>query len=156
MYLAVMEALRIGHFIEEMFKLKVWPIEVFGDNKSSIQIVNGTTGATATKYLATKFYLLQELAQEQKIKVEYVNTNVNRSDGMTKPLRNTKFKLLQKYCFEYMGFLDEQETGNVSAFNSNMVGCENRVSGNKAYNTNKEVETISEGRTGCLLKDENQ
>jgi len=120
MYLAVKEGLRIAYFIEEMFEINPWPIEVFGDNKSAIQIINGTTGATATKYLATKFYLLQQLSEEGKIKVRYIKTDENKSDGLTKPLGIKKFLKLSEYCFRSNYFFGEK-TGNVSVSDQGMV-----------------------------------
>ena len=114
LYNAVTKTLHLAYMLKEIFDCDVFPVHVHGDNMSSLQIVKGNNSKHSSKYLGTKYYALQQLEEEGKIKIHYVSTKDNRSDGMTKSLNERNFKKLMGYCFKWFSSYSKFiESGNV-------------------------------------------
>ena len=110
LYQAVTSCVHFGYMLKEVFKIDVFPIRVYGDNKSAIQIATGAAAGTSTKYLETKYHLLKQMVEEKLIIVKYVPTQRNRSDGLTKALGKVKFDKFLDDCygkFNYIVFNEE-------------------------------------------------
>ena len=87
MYNAVIVALYVKKLLIEMNQdIGNMPIKIYCDNQAAIKVAGDTMYAGKLRHIATKYYLLQELCKEGKLKVEYVNTSLNRADILTKAL----------------------------------------------------------------------
>ena len=82
-------------------------------NKSANQVAMGKAQGGMTKYIATKYHMMQQMADEGFIRIYYVSTKRNYADGMTKALGPLKFEKFVGYCFNWFDFVVfKKETGN--------------------------------------------
>jgi hypothetical protein len=72
-------------------------IRIFDDNQSCIKMSEGSKFSNRTKHIDTKYHFIKDLKDKEKIKVEYVCTEDNIADIMTKALSGERIKhLLRK------------------------------------------------------------
>ena len=82
-----------------MFPVKVFPVEVYVDNTAAKDLIIGNKQKGVTKYVATKFYLSEQLVEEGLIHFNYVKSEDNLSDAMTKQLPKPAFKKFKAEIF---------------------------------------------------------
>ena len=97
--MSILEAMKLGYFLEEVFDLKIWPIVLHGDNQASLSIINSLSSGHVTKYLGTKFFLVSDLIKEGKVISKFVKSELNPADGFTKALGKMKFEIFKNCCF---------------------------------------------------------
>ena len=91
LFVAAKESLFIAYLLEEVFMKKVFPIKMYCDNKAVVDILQEAGAAELTKYMATKFYKLQEWISRELIEVHKIASEENIADGFTKIPKNYKF-----------------------------------------------------------------
>jgi transposase InsO family protein len=84
---------RIAETLKETTKEKV---TVYTDSQSCIAMVKNEKYSNRTKHIDTKYHYVRELYTKREIELEYVNTEVNTADLLTKPLAGTRTTLLRK------------------------------------------------------------
>eukprot|EP00253_Pinus_taeda_P013081 PITA_13081 len=72
------------------------PISIFCDNTSAISISKNPVMHSKTKHIPIKYHFLQEKVLEQKVKLEYVPSNEQVVDILTKPLPRETFEYLRQ------------------------------------------------------------
>ena len=70
------------------------PTSVFLDNQGAIQSVKNPKFHKRTKHIETKYYLIREKNEQQKIDVSYINSKQQLADLLTKPLPHEAFQHL--------------------------------------------------------------
>ncbi len=119
-----MDCLHLGHLLKEVFKIDLFPINVYGDNKSSIVVAQGNGKNASTRYLGTKYFAMKQLIKEGLIKIHYVPSKENRSDGMTKSLPLPSFKKFQEYCCSWFAEnLFNNKMGNAICKKQHVEDC---------------------------------
>lgn len=64
------------------------------DNKSTISLVKNPVHHDRSKHIDTRYHLIREYAQNGQIEVEFIRTDEQLGDVLTKPLCKTKFQEL--------------------------------------------------------------
>ena len=77
LYYEVTNCIYFGHLLQEVFNINVFPITVYGDNKSANDVALGKAQGGITKYIAAKYRMLQQMAEEGFIRIHYVSTKCN-------------------------------------------------------------------------------
>lgn len=72
------------------------PITVYTDSQSSMEMVNNEKFSNRTKHIDTKYHYVKDAAGSNEIVLEYVNTEKNVADMLTKPLGSIKIESLRK------------------------------------------------------------
>ena len=74
------------------------------DNKSTISLIKNPVHHDRSKHIDTRFHLIREYVQAGQIGVEFIRTDEQLGDILTKPLPRVKF---QQLC-EKIGLLQVQ------------------------------------------------
>jgi len=96
---AAKEAIWIRHLLSELYSPLVlnYPIALFCDNKSAIELVKNVTFHSRTKHIAIRYHYIREAYNKGSILLDHRRTNDTPADIFTKPLiciKLTKFARL--------------------------------------------------------------
>ena len=69
---------------------------IFTDSQSCISMITNEKYSNKTKHIDTKYHYVRDLFTNKEINLQYVNTELNTADLMTKPLAGTKTSTLRK------------------------------------------------------------
>lgn len=72
------------------------PITVYTDSQSSMDMVENEKFSNRTKHIDTKFHYVKEAVNDKEIILEYVRTDENVADMLTKPLGTIKIEALRR------------------------------------------------------------
>lgn len=87
----VSECLFLGQMLSEILSINVFPINVFEDNQSCIKMAS-TMETKRTKHIDVRHHFLRECVEQEKIMLNYIPTENQQADVLTKALANPKFK----------------------------------------------------------------
>lgn len=87
----VRECLFLGQMLSEILSVNLFPINVFEDNQSCIKMAS-TMETKRTKHIDVRHHFLRECVEQEKIILNYVPTENQQADILTKALANPKFK----------------------------------------------------------------
>lgn len=94
-YMALFEAVREALWLKSLassIKIDISkPIVIFEDNNGCISIANNPTKHKKTKHIDIKYHFSREQVDKNVIKLNYIPTDQQVADGLTKPLAATKF-----------------------------------------------------------------
>jgi len=68
------------------------PIKIYIDNKSTIHITKNHLINQKSKHIDIRYHFIKELIENGKIQIEYIKSEDNPADGLTKYLNNTQMK----------------------------------------------------------------
>ena len=87
-----------GVYIQEEIKQ---PVAVFSDNQSAIKWATGERPpSTRAKHIDVKVHFIRDLVKDNVVSVEYVASEKNDADALTKPLGpNTLKMILERISF---------------------------------------------------------
>lgn len=88
---AAKEAMWLRTFLTELGFPQRMPTTIFVDNQAAINLGNSHEYHRRTKHIEVKHFFVREMVSKKHINLEYVNTNDNLADSLTKPLLATKF-----------------------------------------------------------------
>lgn len=83
-------------------------VKVFTDNQSCMAIVKNENFSNRTKHIDTRYHYIRSLVAEGRIYLEYVPTEMNVADLLTKPLGPGRIETLRKLA----GMVDNEELQN--------------------------------------------
>lgn len=92
------------------------PITIFTDSQSCMAMIKNEKFSGRTKHMETKYHYIREQVMIGRIKLEYVPTDVNIADLMTKPLGGVKTEALRK-----LAGLEDHQASSSKAFRHNEV-----------------------------------
>ena len=72
---------------------------IYSDSQSAISLVKNLTLHARTKHIDVQYHFVRDMVEDGKVKLEKVETLVNVSDALTKPMSIEKFR----WCSESMG-----------------------------------------------------
>lgn len=81
--------------LDDLGKPMDGPVPVYEDNQSTIRIAEDSRDCKRLKHVDTKFHLLRELVQQDKIAIKFVRSAEQQADIMTKGLPAAVFKILR-------------------------------------------------------------
>ncbi|KAI3636627.1 hypothetical protein MIR68_005316 [Amoeboaphelidium protococcarum] len=88
----VVDGLRLLADEETVDRVKVHPLKVMEDNQSCIAITKNPEKFSRTKHIEVKYHFVRELTESGRVMFEYVNTQEQTADVLTKPLTPTLFR----------------------------------------------------------------
>ncbi|KAH9140653.1 hypothetical protein AeRB84_015124 [Aphanomyces euteiches] len=98
-YIAAAEAAKsIVWFTELLVKLRCTrqePITLFVDNQSAIQVAQRTSAHGRTKHIRLRYHFLKDLVEEDVIRLQYISTDDQIADALTKSLVPARFARLR-------------------------------------------------------------
>ena len=110
---AAQQTIWLNNLLMEILKGKVNTPKIYSDNQAAIKISNNFITTPRAKHIDVKYHFIRHLIEEQKIKLEYINTKMNIADVFTKSLPQQIFKNFLKYLF-----LDfSKDNGNITEQN---------------------------------------
>ena len=66
------------------------------DNTAAIALTQNPENHRRTKHIGMRFHLIRDLVEKNIVEVEYVNTNEQIADFLTKPLSRTKLEYFRE------------------------------------------------------------
>jgi hypothetical protein len=72
------------------------PIRIIFDNKSVIALIKNPVHHQRSKHIKVRYYFVQERQEAGDIEVQYISTDIQLVDSLTKPLPNPRFSALRK------------------------------------------------------------
>ena len=95
-YIAASAATRQGmwiiQFIEEILKIQVKPFKLYVDNKLAIALSKNPSQHGRSKHIEKKFHFISGCVAKGYVDIEYVNTESQLADSLTKSLGRIKFE----------------------------------------------------------------
>jgi hypothetical protein len=95
-YVALAEAAKEAIWLRKFqtnFKMETnYPIVIYEDNQSAIQIANNPIHSNRTKHIEVQYHATREYVKNNQIKLKYLQTNDMIADAMTKSLAQIQFK----------------------------------------------------------------
>jgi len=73
-----------------MLKIEIFPITVFEDNQSCIRMAS-TLETKRTKHVDVKHHFIRDCVSQGKITLNYISTDLQQADILTKALTKQKF-----------------------------------------------------------------
>lgn len=96
------EAKYLRMLLNELGELQEEATLIYGDNQSALKMLHFEKTSVYTKHIDTRYHFIRELVQKEEIKAEFVGTDENIADILTKPLGASKIKYLtSKLNFEF-------------------------------------------------------
>jgi hypothetical protein len=90
--LAGQEICHLRNLLSELHLEPQDPIPLFSDSKSAIAITNNPVFHERSKHVALKFHFSRHLQADGRMKLQYVSTDRQVADALTKPLFGPKMK----------------------------------------------------------------
>lgn len=91
----ISECLFLGQLCSEILRSNIFPIYVYEDNQACIRMAS-TLESRRTKHIDLRHYFVRDCVNQQKIVLEYLSTNDQPADMLTKALTSTKFKMFRE------------------------------------------------------------
>lgn len=86
------EMLYLNQFMFELTNVNIEPSKIYVDNTSSINLAKNAAYHDRTKHIDVRYHHLRDSIERKKIEVEFVSTNENIADALTKSLNGPKTK----------------------------------------------------------------
>ena len=78
------------------------PIRIMCDNQSAIALIKNPVHHQRSKHIEVRYYFVRERQEAGDIDVQYISTDCQLADNLTKPLPNPRFSALR----ELMGIVE--------------------------------------------------
>jgi len=75
------------HQLEQIEKLTT----IYGDNQGAFALVQNPEFHAQTKHIDVSAHYIRELAEDQKINLQYIQTEKMLADMLTKPLKKVRY-----------------------------------------------------------------
>ena len=82
-------------------EFKQGAVIIYSDSQSAICLAKNLTFHGRTKHIDVHYHFVRDMVDDNKVKLEKVQTLVNVVDALTKPVSTEKFR----WCSESMGLL---------------------------------------------------
>jgi hypothetical protein len=106
---ATCQAIWMRRLLEELSCEQIGATILYYDNQSAIAIGNNPVHHNRTKHIDTRLHFIRDLIEQKVIELQYVNTNQQIADVLTKPLTREKFA----WCRDMMNVIDFGLRGGV-------------------------------------------
>lgn len=93
------EAIWLRGLINELNQMKTPTIKIYVDNQSTIKLAENGNYSQRTKHIDIQFHHIKEQIENGTINIEYIPTEENCADALTKPMTIEK----QRKCSDLYG-----------------------------------------------------
>ena len=83
---AVCQGIWLAWLLDEMLNKETVPSKLFVDNKSTISLSKNPVFHERSKHIDIRYHFIRECVEEGKIDIDYVQTNDQLADTLTKGL----------------------------------------------------------------------
>ena len=98
-YIAACEATWIQKLLARLFDLKLDETRILCDSKSCIKLSKNPVLHYKSKHIKIKYHFIRDMVMKEVVKLEYIATNEQVTDVLTKLLARTKFEnFREKLC----------------------------------------------------------
>jgi len=97
---AAKEALWLRIFLQEL-GFEEGPLLIRGDNQGALKLAESEENHRRTKHIDIRFRFLRDV-ENGSLKLEYVSTDDNVADALTKPLFKQRFESLRSFMGLFM------------------------------------------------------
>ena len=126
-YIGLCEGIKELMFVWNMLKfLGVQvkePLVVYNDNQGAINIGNDLSSVSRTKHIEMKYFFVQELVENGKITLKYIQTKDMLADILTKPLGKNAFSDLCRRIQHLDIRQDEEGVESLILSNAGVAGA---------------------------------
>jgi hypothetical protein len=91
-YFASCEAIWLQKLLTCLFDLEMEAIVILCDNQCCIKMMENPVFHDKTKYIEIQYHYIHDMVQRGVVKLQYVGTNEQVADVLTKPLSRVKFE----------------------------------------------------------------
>ena len=85
------ESIWLRMLLTDLFNLEMESTVILCDNPSCIKIIENPVFHDKSKHIEIQYYYISDMVQRGAIKLQYVGTNEQVADVLTKPLSLVKF-----------------------------------------------------------------
>ena len=78
-----------------LFDLELEPTLIYCDNQSCVKLLENPVFHDRSKHIEIKYYFLRDKVRRGEVILQYISTNEQTSDILTKPLSKIKFAYLR-------------------------------------------------------------
>lgn len=82
----------LRRLLESLNNVQIEPTVIYGDNQRAFTIVKSPESIKSTKHMEVQFFFSCEKQETGEIDIQYVSTNRQLADTLTKPLSREKFQ----------------------------------------------------------------
>ena len=93
------EAVYLNRLLVDLHDKSYEPVNIRGDNQGAIAMVKNPVKHNRSKHIDVKYYFIRDYLLQKGISVNYVPSEDNIADVMTKPCPKIKFEKFKKYFF---------------------------------------------------------
>jgi hypothetical protein len=93
---AAKEAIWIRNVMKQICDQKNQPLRIHTDSQSAMAMTEKQNFSNRTKHVDIKYHFIKDLIRTEQIKLEYVPTETNIADMMTKPLGANRIRQLRE------------------------------------------------------------
>ena len=101
--LGALEAVVLRGLLGEMGLLQKAPTVLHVDNQGAIALAKNYISNSRTKHIERRHLKIRELVEEFKVRPEFIPTEENVADIMTKPLGRRRFEKLRRILMNHEG-----------------------------------------------------
>ena len=105
------EAIWLRKFLQELGYTQPEPTEILVDNQSAIKLAQNPEFHQRSKHIDVRFHFTRSLIEAKEIQVQYVPTEVQLADILTKPLLKNKHENMR----EMIGMVENEEPRSIKA-----------------------------------------
>ena len=99
--LAALEAVFLRGILSEMLCVQEQPTVIGVDNQGAVALAKNYISNSRTKHIERRHLKIRELVEEMMVLPEFVPTDENVADIMTKPLGRAKFEKFRKILLNH-------------------------------------------------------
>lgn len=89
--MATKEIVWLRNLLNDIGCCQSYPTALFCDNQSAIRLVRNPEFHQRTKHIDVKFHFIRTMQEDGTIRMEYIQSENQLADGLTKPLSVPKF-----------------------------------------------------------------
>ena len=85
------EAVWLRRILADLEQVQNDPTIIYCDNKSAIAMTENPVFHSQTKHIKLRYHFIRDLVQEEEIRLDYIGTNEQVADMLTKSVSSNKF-----------------------------------------------------------------
>ena len=90
------EAVWIRKLLAKLFKLKLDVTRILSDDHSCIKLLENPVFHDLSKHIEIKYHFIRDMVMKRAVKLEYIATDEQVADVLTKPLAREKFEYFRE------------------------------------------------------------